>query len=112
MQVFGYGERKKVRNEVIEKTVDVVEAAKSLTQKEQIELQYLYLLGYRYIAKDKNRAAQVWECKPERTPVCWMSKEVFPVRKQFLEHGKYLFLEWEHEPVKISDLVDVSGLTK
>ncbi|MBX9158613.1 hypothetical protein [Bacillus cereus] len=112
MQVFGYGERKKVQNEVIEKTVDVVEAVKSLTQKEQVELQYLYMLGYRYIAKDKNRAVQVWECKPERTPVCWMSKEVFPVRKQFLEYGQYLFIEWEHTPVKISDLVEVSGITK
>ena len=112
MQVFGYGEKVAVKTEIAEKTVNIEEAVKSLTQREQVEMKYLYMLGFRYIAKDKDRAVQVWECKPERTSVWWMEKEVFPVRKQFLECGKYPFVAWEHTPVKISDLVDVSGLTK
>jgi len=83
-----------------------------LSYEEKIELQYLYLKGYRYLSKNENGTATVHKRKPKwhkwrNTYGHWNVE--YPITDFSLDRktelSNYDFLSHEDEPLLIEDLI-------
>lgn len=93
-----------------------------ITKREEIELKYLYELGYRYIARNEIGSLCAFKEMPVRDKVVngsthggydtWVIGK-YPI-KDFskyhdLELGKYEFVKWSDEPFLISELINIEN---
>ena len=89
-----------------------------LTRREKIELEYLFELGYRYIACHENGTVEVFKEMPVRDKVVngsthggyatWVIRS-YPIKDHSkyrdLKLGKYEFVKWHDEPMAIGELI-------
>ncbi|MDB2086592.1 hypothetical protein [Clostridium paraputrificum] len=89
-----------------------------LTRREKIELNYLFELGYRYIARHEIGTVEVFKEIPVRDKVVngsthggydtWVIGK-YPIRDHSKYHhlklGKYEFVKWSNEPISIGELI-------
>lgn len=89
-----------------------------LTRREKIELNYLFELGYRYIARHEIGTVKVFKEIPVRDKVVngsthggydtWVIGK-YPIRDHSKYHdlklGKYEFVKWSNEPIAIGELI-------
>lgn len=89
-----------------------------LTRLEKIELEYLFELGYRYIARHEIGTVKVFKEKPVRDNVvngsncgCYdtwvIGKYSIKDRSKYhdLVLGRYEFVKWSDEPIAIGELI-------
>lgn len=94
-----------------------------LTEREKIELKYLYELGYRYIARNEIGTIKVFTEIPVRDKVVNGSKHggydtwvigKYPIKDASkyhdLELGEYEFVKWSDEPIEIRELIQREDL--
>lgn len=99
-----------------------------LTYKEEIELRYLQLKGFKYLVKNENGSVEVYVKKPHRDKEanyipygktrggydCWIETKT-PIsieehrRVRGVELGTYSFIRWEDEPMLIDELIQEDG---
>lgn len=89
-----------------------------LTRKEKIELNYLFELGYKYIARHEIGTVEVFKEMPVRDKVVngsthggydtWVIGK-YPIKDHSKYHdlklGKYEFVKWCNEPIAIDELI-------
>lgn len=89
-----------------------------LTRREKIELEYLFELGYRYIARNEIGTINVFKEMPVRDKVVngsthggydtWVIGK-YPIKDPSKYHdlnlGKYEFIKWSDEPIAIGELI-------
>lgn len=89
-----------------------------LTRREKIELEYLFELGYKYIARHEKGTIAVFKEMPVRDKVVngssgggydtWVIGK-YPItdfsKYHDLKLGKYEFIKWGNEPVAIGELI-------
>lgn len=91
-----------------------------LTRLERIELEYLFELGYRYIARHEIGTVEVFKEMPVRDKVVngsthggydtWVIGK-YPIEDHSMYHdldlGDYQFIKWSDEPIAISELIQI-----
>lgn len=89
-----------------------------LTEKENIELSYLFELGYRYIARHEIGTVEAFKEMPVRDKIVngsthggydtWVIGK-YPITDHSkyydLKLGKYEFVKWSDEPIAIGKLI-------
>lgn len=85
-----------------------------LSNLEKIELEYFYVKGFRYIAKNENGNPKIFKKKPirEKSGSCygiWIIEDNYPI-EDFSEYEKltfsdYSFIKYEDEPMEIGKLL-------
>ena len=97
---------------------------------EQVELSYLWLKGFRWLARNEIGTVVAYKGKPHRDKETnyepygrtrggydfWIETKTplsaeARLRVRHTDFGKYEFLTWEDEPMFISGLIDVTPFT-
>ncbi|WP_333728453.1 hypothetical protein [Bacillus paranthracis] len=87
-----------------------------ISKKEEIELSYLYLEGYRYLTKEQDGKVKLWRNLPKRFKLAkgsfWTVQEGVSYEGDWCRptHGDYNFTKWEDAPIAINEIVDVRGI--
>jgi len=86
-----------------------------IEKKEEIELSYLYLDGYRYLTKEQDGKVKLWRNLPKRFKLAkgsfWTVEEGLSEKNWCRPaHGEYNFTKWEDAPIAINKIVDVRGI--
>lgn len=87
-----------------------------ISKKEEIELSYLYLEGYRYLTKEQDGKVKLWKNLPKRFKLAkgsfWTVEEGLSEKNWCRPaHGEYNFTKWEDAPIAINEIVDVRSIT-
>lgn len=95
-----------------------------LDHKENVELHYLFLKGFKWLVRNEIGSVNVFKVKPHRdkvvnyhpfgkdrggydswietkTPISWEEQQ----RKRDVELGNYNFIKWADEPMSIEELL-------